>query len=146
MNLEEKIKSLTPYQVIDAMIQGLKNPSCRISMETYGKVRNKTCFGCAATNALQYLAGKKFTATNIKSGSDRAKFLEIDCELLDNFEHAIDYLRSGNIEKANDWLCHLGIDPIKYDENKSYPYLNTNDYLEKLHAYEELRDQQIKPT
>lgn len=145
MNLEQKIKSLTSYEVIDAMIQGLKNPSCQIDMSTFGKRRDGICFGCAATNALQYLAGKKFTPKNIVDRSDRARYLKIDYSILSNFEIAINALRWGVIDIANLYLTHLGIPEIIYDLDKIYPKLLTENYLDNLHHYEELRDQQEKP-
>jgi len=142
MNLEEKIKNLTPYELIDAMIQGLKNPSCQINMSTYGNVDNGICFGCAATNAIQYLSGEKFTPDNIIGGYNRAKYLKLDLNILDRFENAINYLRLGNIDTANFYLAGLGIPKIIYDLNKRYPELTTENYMENLHHYEELRDQQ----
>ena len=142
MNLEEKIKNLTPYELIDAMIIGLKNPSCQINMITYGNVIDGICFGCAATNAIQYLSGEKFTPDNIIGGYNRAKYLKLDLNILDRFENAINYLRLGNIDTANFYLAGLGIPKIIYDLNKRYPELTTENYMENLHHYEELRDQQ----
>ena len=142
MNLETKIINLTPYELIDAMIQGLKNPSCQIDMNTYGNVIDGICFGCAATNAIQYLSGKKFTPNNILSRNSRAKYLKLNVNVLDSFENAIDYLRLGSIEMPNLYLAELGIPEIIYDLDKRYPELTTENYLENLHVYEELRDQQ----
>lgn len=71
--------------------------------------------------------------------------LKLFDEFLDTFEVAIDCLRSGLIYKANIYLNKLNIQTIKYNREEIYPCLNTNDYLEKLHVYEDLRDQQIKP-
>jgi len=53
MNIIEKIKSLTPKEVIMAMVEGLQNPKTKIKMSTYGyKDGNNICYGCAATNCL----------------------------------------------------------------------------------------------
>lgn len=142
MNLEEKIKSLTPHEVLDAMIQGLKNPSCKVNMNTFGHVEDGICFGCAATNAIQYLSGEKFTPDNIVGESRRAKYLKINPNILTSFEIAIDELRSGCIEMTNIYLYELGISEIIYDKRKTYPELTTDTYLDNLHHYEELRDQQ----
>ena len=142
MNLEKKIKSLTPNEVLDAMIQGLKNPSCQVNMLTFGKQRDGICFGCAATNAIQYLSGKKFTPDNIRGTHNRAEYLKINPKILSSFEIAIDQLRCGNIYTANMYLVGLKIKPIIYNPFKEYPKLTTENYLENLHHYEELRDQQ----
>ena len=146
MNLEHKIRNLTPYEVIDAMIQGLKNPSCKINMHSYGFSTEGMCFGCAATNAIQYLADKKFTPDNINSLSSRSKYLNINTRDLEYFEDAINNLRCGYISMANLYLNNLGIKPIEYNQEKDYPRLTTENYMENLHVYEHLRDQQtIKP-
>lgn len=146
MNLEHKIRNLTPYEVIDAMIQGLKNPSCQIDMHTYGSSKKGMCFGCAATNAIQYLADKKFTPDNINDVDSRSQYLNINVRYLEYFEDAINNLRCGYISLANLRLNNLGIKPIEYNPKKVYPRLNTETYMENLYVYEELRDQQtIKP-
>ena len=142
MSLTTKIKSLTPYELIDAMIQGLKNPSCQIDMRSFGHEIDGICFGCAATNAIQYLSGKKFTPDNIDGTYNRAEYLKLDKGVLNSFEFAIDHLRCGSIYTANIYLAELRIPEIIYDLDKEYPVLTTGNYLENLHHYEELRDQQ----
>lgn len=142
MNLEEKIKSLTPFEVIDSMIQGLKDPKCIVYMGSFGAKVDGTCFGCAATNAIMYLSGITFTPENIETTDSRAAALRIDIRTLDYFEFAIDNLREGRLDIANDCLREIGVAPIKYDINKTYPRLTTDTYLENLHYYEALRDEQ----
>lgn len=142
MNLEEKIKSLTPFEVIDSMIQGLKNPKCVVHMGSFGCAIDRTCFGCAATNAIMYLSGITFTPENIETTDSRAAALGIGSKILYYFENAIDNLREGCLDIANGCLREIGVAPIKYDINKTYPRLTTDTYLENLHYYEALRDEQ----
>lgn len=84
------------WRAVEAMIDGIQAQDQRsdfkIDMHTFGDVKSGICFGCAATCAVQQLAGVNLTATNIH---DRHETLNIDMNDMLAFEHAINVLRLG---------------------------------------------------
>lgn len=162
MNFKEKVQSMTAKEIIMAMVKALTRPPIiNIEMSSYGHVVETTvitkrffglykksaikklCFGCAATNTICQITGKKFTPDNISEPKDRAEFINSDTKFLDRFECAIDMLRRGNIKAYNEEAEIAGIATIEYDHTIEYPYLN-NDYTNKdLAAYKQLAEEQL---
>ncbi len=139
--LREKIKSMSGYDIVMAMINGLKKEHVKISMETFGDALYDKqngfyiCFGCAATNAVCEIAGRSYDYYNI-FGPYRSKFMGIERAFLDGFESAIDTLRRGDIVAYNEdaVVCGFAILPVP---EKELPVLLTENYKENLIAYEE---------
>ena len=108
MNFKEKVQAMSAKEIIMAMVEGLRNPVTKIRMNTYGGVRNDICYGCAATNTIckianldvDYLISKRPIGTMTFIFSDHEKYDE-QAEFIDEFENAINYLRSGEIEEYN---------------------------------------------
>ena len=82
-----------PSSAIRAMIDGLKKQSQRegfeVCMGTYGEYRTGICFACAATCALQELAGVDFTDDMISTVGSRAAVTGFDPVELRKFELAM---------------------------------------------------------
>ena len=147
-----KIRSLTPKQVIMAMVDGLKNPKTKISMSTFGYQENGVCYGCAATNALCQLFGIQNPVGWLPSLNDdkvqepcsrtpgfrisASKLNEITEDIMD-FENAVDYLRRGDLDAANFALAVLDIAPIRYNNEleAALPRLTDSYTLEDLEPY-----------
>lgn len=145
---ERRVKAMSAKGIIMSMVKALKHPPIiNIDMDTFGMVRlstqnrsRTTCFGCAATNTICQISGKKFTARNINYVSTRAEFVNADEDFLDDFEDAVDYLRRGNIHGYNEVARELGIAEI--GRHMCLPILE-NDYTnEDLEPYIELANVQ----
>lgn len=134
---KETVQSMPAKEILMAMVEGLKEPSCRISMGTYGDNIDGICYGCAATNTTARIAGIDLTPDNINQHK-RGKELE-DVEFVNRFEDAIDSLRSGFIGIYNAVARTNGFAQIK-DDKRFYdmPVLNDNDYYLHLDKYIEL--------
>jgi len=156
MTFEEKVKSMTAKEIIMAMVNSLTRPPIiSIDMGTYGETRKvdkkflgikignkEVCFGCAATNTICQISGKKFTPQNIFSKKTRAEFINSDYDFLGGFEMAIDFLRVGDIESYNRRAKNLGIAII--DQNNIDVYRLGNSYTNKdLEPYIRLANAQI---
>lgn len=89
------------WKAVDAMLTGLKSQSERcdfkIDMTSFGHSKDGVCFGCAATCAVQQLAGENFIPDFIGTMSTQADFLKFDLYDMGAFETAIDELRKGII-------------------------------------------------
>lgn len=147
-----KIRSLTPKQVIMAMVDGLKNPKTKIKMNTFGYQEGGVCYGCAATNTLCQIFdindpvgwlpvvkdSEVLDTCSITPGFrlSAPKLYEITEDIM-NFENAIDYLRRGDLLSANFALSYSGINPIKYNNEieDALPRLTDSYTLEDLEPY-----------
>lgn len=93
------ILNIKPSEAVFAMVEGLKyyreQENFKIKMSSYGEVKDKVCFGCAATCAVQYLYKHNFTLEEIGSLTNQANALNLDKRELCNLEIAIEDLRSG---------------------------------------------------
>ena len=104
---------------VDAMINGLKNQSERagftVSMNSYGEAHGITaygeimCFGCAATCAIQEYAGVNFNYRSIPNERARALAINVDVDILAEFEISIEWLRGGHAYKLSNF-CQLDED------------------------------------
>lgn len=158
MTFEEKVRSMTAKEIIMAMVDSLTHPPIvNIDMSTYGYYgfidrkflgiklgKKKVCFGCAATNTICQISGKKFTPNLIAIRSKRAEFINSDRTFLLNFEEAINSLRCGYVSGYNIIAKHkCNIATIFIYENIYLPRLE-NDYTNKdLEPYIQLANAQI---
>jgi hypothetical protein len=138
-NLKQEVDPMKLYQIVEVMVESLKNPIIKVDMNYFGTVYDQVCYGCAATNAICKIADTKYDFENISRGELRSKFLKVDYDYLCFFETAIDNLRVGNIIAFYSNICKAK--EITVEENTyrflADIYLNihlkklTNDYLEK---------------
>lgn len=87
------------WKAVEAMLIGLqeqnKRKDFKIVMETFGRSFDNTCFGCAATCAIQQLTGVNFNSYDIRHEWLRAYAVETDVSDLNDFEMSINDLREG---------------------------------------------------
>ena len=146
-NFEDKVKSMKASEIVQAMIDSLKEPVYKIDMDTFGMTFEGVCYGCAATNTIAKISGE-FVEFNCDKNSyvQWSDKLKVGSDFLWNFEMAIDYLRSGDLlyyakyaEKAG-----FGTLPLAIWESQSgpdysrLPVLTSVSYLKNLHHYEAL--------
>ncbi len=144
MNFKEKVQSMTAKEIILAMVEGLRNPTVKVDMNEFGGVNDKgICYGCAATNIICKITGKKFTKNNIENRERRSDFINTDFDFLEAFENAIDFLRMGDLDNYNKKAEEGKFAEITSGEDlKNFIYL-TNDYTETdLKLLEELANLQ----
>lgn len=156
MTFEEKVKSMTAKEIIMAMVDSLTHPPIiNIDMSSFGDSRvvdrkflgikigkKKVCFGCAATNTICQISGKKFTTENINTRNLRAEFINTDYEFLNAFETAIDDLRSGYIESYNIKAAIHGFATIKNKGMKYFSRLKSSYTNADLEPYIRLANDQ----
>lgn len=136
---------LTPKQVVQAMVDGLRKKHVLVNMHSFGHVKDGVCYGCAATNAVCELFGVKFGPDVIANADRRADVVHQSFEKLRWFENAIDLLRQGDVYAANQWLDCLGIDSIQNWNDLELPFLK-DDFTEgELQVYQQLADDQVDP-
>ena len=151
IDLEQKIKSMSAKQIILAMVDGLKNPPCKIDMTSFGTTyrshlksgeqgKRKVCFGCAATVTICKIARKKFNANNIDHRIKRSAALRVDFEFLHSFELAIDCLRRGNLGGYNNMARSGGFATIDFQHVELPPHIDNINYKKRevLSAYRKL--------
>jgi hypothetical protein len=112
----EIVQALTAVQVLELLIEAIKNPYVRLEMGTFGFYYGesyksmKGCVGCAATNVLCHLIKSPFPENIIGERFERSKYINemlrddseiYDSDTLAKFENAIDFLRSASIEGYN---------------------------------------------
>lgn len=90
-----------PSVAIKFALDGIKTqtqrPDFRLNMGTFGDYApiTKTCYGCAATCAIQEIAGKNLDQNTIFNLGKRSDALGFDYKELEGFEGAIDCARNG---------------------------------------------------
>lgn len=141
-----KIKELLPKpsDLIDAMIQGLREQSARpdfkVDMDTWGNTSaERMCFGCAAICTMQKAFGVTFKPFQLDTLASRSSCLAVEKNELDEFEMTVDGLRRGNdlgMEILADYYKATLPQPTV-----DLPPLNTGDWSLGLPAYETYRDQ-----
>lgn len=135
MNFEQKVRSLKNYEIVELMVESLKNPVCEVDMGSFGRYENGICFGCAATQLVQHLSGVKFTSNSILSPRNRSQFMKCDYFFLLTFEKAIDALRVGDTSFYNLCAREINIERIPSDYPYELPPLFTDNYLSNPHHY-----------
>lgn len=149
MNLEQKIRALSPKEFIMAMVNGLRNPLTQINMGSFGHVEGTTCFGCAATNAIGNIYGSVDLLIKHKSSwgclPPHTDVENTHRRFLSRIEDIYDFLRCGGegvLYTVNEQLAELGMFQIEPKPSLHLPRL-TNDYtLEDLKPYIELAEYQ----
>lgn len=135
---EEKVKSMTAYDIIMAMVDGLRKPRTKIDMSTFGAIEEGVCYGCAATNAILHImeASKEGVEDHIRTSQNRNT-----CPLdVAQFEVAIDHLREGEVDLYNLYAKDCGIAQITPMPGQELPYLD-DDYTEdQLQEYVKLAE------
>ncbi len=150
MTFEEKVRSMTGKEIVQAMIDGLSKPWVEVNMNTYGDwffhegkhgqlTTRKFCVGCAATNTICQIADIKFNIKNIDGLENRSKRLKTNINFLIKFEMAINGLRRGNVKEYNSYAEDIEI-ALLPELEKELPYLETENYKELLHYYQEYCD------
>lgn len=109
---KETVLAMSAKEIIMNMVEGLRHPSVRVAMTTYGGFVDGICFGCAATNMACRISGKVFTDDRINFLSNRSAFIGVDLEFLHSFEKAINCLREGNIDDYNCFAFDIGMTKI----------------------------------
>jgi len=144
--IKRVIQKMTAKEIIMAMVEGLRNPTTEINMNTYGTSVKGICYGCAATNTICSIANIKHNELLKVFESNRTQSMNIafkgeNFRFINSFESAIDDLRQGDIDGYNDYAKYLEIATITDIEEK-LPVLR-NDYTEKkLEVYVRLAEAQ----
>jgi hypothetical protein len=132
-----------PSEAIQAMVDGLLKfdndkfkGKFKISMDTFGGVRDEICYGCAATCTILKITNKRPTKKTIMDiGNQYLK--DYSTAEIREFENAIDIFRIGRAEYIfNFYNINLIADLLKTDWCLS----NTNwkEQIPKIQAYIEL--------
>lgn len=151
----EKITSFSVF--VQLMIDGLKSPCLPVKMDTFGMVEGGVCFGCAATNALCKLTGKKLTEDqmpeevnayrniNFSRVKAYADFFGMTYDQVDTLENAWDTLREGDPYAALKELRTLRELPfntraVVCQTEEELPTLQDNYTPDDLAAYQRYAD------
>jgi hypothetical protein len=144
-NIIKKIKSLTPKEVIMAMVEGLQNPKTEIDMSTYGYKDDGVCFGCAATNCLLTLDSTLELLDSFRivdSGFSLSFKEDHEQDFIQEFEFAINDLRCGDTDGCNFHLERIKLPTIVNNNNIELPYLTDYYTQESLIPYIKLAESQ----
>ena len=98
-----------PSEFLQAMLDGLNNlyPNQRVRMSTYGTVEGETCYGCAATYALQNLVGRPLSPYEISEVAAHKFHTEYASSVrVLQFEVAINMARLGRFKSLLEF-CEL---------------------------------------
>lgn len=124
-----------PSEALQAMVDGLKEQDERedfeIDMDVWGMVRNKMCFGCAATCAIQKIAGKNLNHDIPKEYMDKStgeiRAVHLHEEILGlettqeatDFECAINNARKGKLPLLFKFFDIYPVDYMTYAKYKT---------------------------
>lgn len=129
----------TPSAALQFMVDGLRKQSKRedffVSMSTFGSSDGETCFGCAATCAIQELTGTNLTVKEINGVEERAKALNFDLGELEHFECCINDAREGVLFNLFSFFGLLDKYESNYDDRF---FLGSVDWKNQLTAVEKL--------
>lgn len=135
---DSNVKSMTAYEIIMAMVKGLRNQHVEVDMSTFGESIDNVCYGCAATNAICEIYGGMIPASHIDDGELRSNYIDATYNFLLYFELAINKLREGNLDDYNYYALSVGIAQIVNPNNIKLPLLKTETYMENLQPYIDL--------
>ena len=110
-------------------------------MRSFGGSTNGVCYGCAATNTICQIVGRSFDAHEIEWFKPKRCY-KMRLWFLGEFEHAIDALRSGDIQAYNSIAEEIGIAQIH--ETGKVGFMTTENYRELIPQYRELARTQPK--
>lgn len=137
-----KIKDIAtkPSEALQFMVDGLLSNHQRygfqVNMSAFGVQNANTCYGCAATCAIQAIAKKQFVADehhSIESVDSRAEFLGFGALDLSDFELTIDATRRGNVRYLFDYygLPWKSEYPIEVVSEEAFS-MTTTDWLKQI--------------
>lgn len=138
MDFKEKVQSMTGKEIVMAMVNGLENRHVPVDMSTFGDIRDGVCYGCAATNTICEISGKKQNLIGswlVMEESDRLGEICKDVLFISNFESAIDYLRMGEIGLYNDLARRYEFALLPIPDFGSLPYLSIENYIVQIEKY-----------
>lgn len=141
-SFEEKVRSMSGADIINAMCDGLEREWVRVQMRSFGGSTNGVCYGCAATNTICQIVGRSFDAHEIEWRSNRKDAIKCDYDFLGEFEHAIDALRSGDMQAYNSIAEKIGIAQIH--KTAKVGLMTTANYRDLIPQYRELARTQPK--
>src|SRR5690606_23181564 len=102
--------------------------------DTFGKMEDGICYGCAATNAILHIMEVK-EDEEVKDHIRTFPDYRLCPPFVTHFESAIDFLRRGRVDDYNYFAAKLGIAQITAMPGQELPRLG-NDYTEdQLQAY-----------
>jgi hypothetical protein len=143
-----RIQTMTAKEVILSMVSGLRKKHTEINMDTYGKIENGVCYGCAATNCIIEIAeGEKDWYFPNDTRLTISSFIQpidlVAASVIVHFETAINYLRQGDIGIYNEYEDYINIPTIHVPVDFPELPLLENDYTEEdLLVYEQLANAQ----
>ena len=139
---EKKVKSMTANDIIMAMVKGLRKPRTIIDMETFGRMENRICYGCAATNAvLQIMKADEEEVMEHIIGHASEVYISSAAY---QFELAIDGLKNGKVDLYNKYAINAGFAQIKPIPGvKKLPCLWDDYTEEQLQEYVKLAKYQL---
>lgn len=147
--LEKKILSMSAKEIILSMVDGIKNPVTKIDMYSFGDIQNGVCFGCAATNMICKIGDlnpRQEIITKEEACVRSHRYRRGYCVnlVIDTFETAIDFLRSGNLFSYNALAEEYDFATIQNPEQISLPVIDNDNYKDEnvLNAYIELANKQ----
>ena len=129
------VKSMTAKEIIMAMVEGLRHPSCVVGMGTFGSVKEGICYGCIATITIAriYGIGKLDEETTLQI-KDSQSFMW-------QFKWAINDLRMGCVDYYNA-IAEIYDFPTIREEDLELPILEKDYTEEDLQAYVKLAKMQ----
>ncbi len=89
--MEEKIKLMSPNEIILSMINSLKNNHVILDINSFGHHLDGECFGDVSICVLSEISGKKFTPENIGTLVNRMKLLGLSMLFLSKLGHLYSY-------------------------------------------------------
>lgn len=140
MNFIEKVKSMKPSEIVQAMIDGLRARHAQIRMSSFGQIIDGVCYGCAATNAILHIDSTTINYYKYISGEEYEVFDNEIAEFIEQFEAIINDLRCNRVFGANLTCYELLGFRLPDDYGKSLPYLGDNFTKEELLKYQEYAD------
>lgn len=141
-SFEEKVRSMSGADIINAMCDGLEREWVRVCMISFGSSTNGVCYGCAATNTICQIVGRSFDKHEIEWRKKRKDAIKCDYGFLEKFERSIDALRSGEIGIYNLIADEIGI--AKIHETANADAMTTANYRDLIPQYRELARTQPK--
>lgn len=131
------------WKALQFMADGLVNQSKRedfvIDMDTFGSVdeQNNICYGCAATCAIQEIAGENFDK-DIFASPSRSRAIGLDRIELHDFEWCINTARQGILYSLFNFFDKPRLHKDDFD---GLFKLNSNDWQEHLTKVQLLIDE-----
>lgn len=142
MRVEDYVKTLTPKQVVELMIDAVENPVVTLDFDTFGTFDGYNCTACAATNMAMKLCKIKASDDSVKTDLfesifGRSNLFKIEYHFLDHFESAINHLRCARIDGYNNYAKLLEMAILPPLNSDTYYRLDNEDYMDNLPHWKE---------